>query len=188
VHSAALIGTKTPRDERLNNQTRGGNRYGCWLSFSFPITRNLRILAWYANSVFDKKAELELFLRTNNIDVAAISEIKLHPKRKFTMPGFKVYRSDRNQFGGGVMLLINNNLRHDSFSLLPLSGLEATAICLQPQNYKPTAFRLRLPYACRNHRSDGPRRHRLTTRHRSPRLRPQLQARVMEQCLCKQEW
>ena len=48
---------------------------------------------------------------------------------------FKVYRSDRNQFGGGVMLLVNNNLRHDSFSLHPLSGLEATAICLQLQNH-----------------------------------------------------
>jgi hypothetical protein len=64
-----------------------------------------------------KEAELELFLRTNNINVAAISESKLHPKSIFTMPGFKLYRSDRNQFGGGVMLLVNNNLRYDSFSL-----------------------------------------------------------------------
>ena len=141
MHSVELVGTTTPRDEQPNNQTRGGSRYGCWLSFSFPITLNLRILAWNANSVFDKKkAELELFLRTNNIDVAAISETKLHPKRIFTMPGFKVYRSDRNQFGGGVMLLVNNNLRHDSFSLPRLSGLEVTAICLQLQYHNKLLF------------------------------------------------
>ena len=81
------------------------------------------------------------------------------------------------------MLLVNNNLRHDSFSLPPLSGLEATAICLQVQNHNKLLF----VSACRNHRPDRPRRH-LTTRHRSPRWRPQLQARVMEQCLRKQEW
>jgi len=87
-----------------------------------------------------KKAELELFLCTNNIDVAAISETKLHPKRRFTIPGFKVYRPDRNQFGGGVMLLVNNNLRHDPFSLPPLSGLEATAIYLPLQNHNKLLF------------------------------------------------
>ena len=95
---------------------------------------------WNANSVFDKKAKLELFLHSNNIAVAAVSGTKLHPKRKFIMPGFKVYRSDRNQFGGGVMLLVNNQLRHDSFPLPPLSGLEATAICLQLQNYGQLLF------------------------------------------------
>jgi hypothetical protein len=87
-----------------------------------------------------KEAELEPFLRVNNIDVATISETKLLSKHKFTTPGFKVYRSDRNQFGGGVMLLVNNNLRHDSFSLPPLSGLKATAICLQLQNHSQYLF------------------------------------------------
>jgi len=56
------------------------------------------------------------------------------------MPGFKVYRSDRNHFGGGVMLLVNNNLRHDSFSLPHLTGLEATAVCLQLQNHSQLLF------------------------------------------------
>ena len=38
------------------------------------------------------------------------------------------------------MLLVNNNLHHDSFSLPPLSGLEATAICLQLQNNNQLLF------------------------------------------------
>jgi hypothetical protein len=56
------------------------------------------------------------------------------------MPGFKLYRSDRNQFGGAVILLVKNNLRQDSFSLSPLSGLEATAICLQLQTHSQLLF------------------------------------------------
>jgi len=38
------------------------------------------------------------------------------------------------------MLLVNNQLRHDSFTLAPLSGLEATAICLQLQNHRQLLF------------------------------------------------
>ena len=91
-------------------------------------------MAWNANSVSNKKAELDLFLNVNKIDIAAISETKLLPKTRFTMPGYTVYRKDRNQFGGGVMLLINNKLRHDQFSLPNLAGLEATAISLHLQN------------------------------------------------------
>ena len=56
------------------------------------------------------------------------------------MPGFQVYRSDRNQCGGGVLLLVNNNLRHDAFSLPPLPGLEATAVYLQVQNHSQFLF------------------------------------------------
>jgi hypothetical protein len=56
------------------------------------------------------------------------------------MTEFKINRSDRIQFGGGVMLLFNNNLRHDPFSLPSPSGLEATAICLQLKNHNQLLF------------------------------------------------
>jgi hypothetical protein len=92
------------------------------------------------------------------------------------MPGFQVYRSDRNQFDGEVMLLVKNNLRHDSFSLPPTSGLEATAVRPQLHNHNQLLF----VSACHHHCPDGPRRHLLITRHHSPCWRSQLQARVME--------
>ena len=56
------------------------------------------------------------------------------------MPGIKVHRSHRNQFVGGLMLFVNNNLCHGSFSLLPPLRLEATAICLQLQNHNQMLF------------------------------------------------
>jgi exonuclease III len=95
------------------------------LPFPFTVNRNLQILAWNANSILNKKAELEIFLRANSIDVAAIGETKLLQKRKFSISEYKTYRSDRTQFG--VMLLMTNDLRHDALTLLPLHGLEATA-------------------------------------------------------------
>jgi len=96
-----------------------------------PVTHILRILAWKPNSDACKKPELQLFLQTNNTDVAAICGTKLITTNRFSMPGFKVYRIDRNRFGEGVLVLVNSNLSHDSFPLPPMSGLETAAVCLQ---------------------------------------------------------
>jgi hypothetical protein len=73
-----------------------------------------------------RKQKLTSFLNVNNIDIAAISETKLLPKHRFSIPGYKIYRIDRNQFGGEIMLITNNNVRHDQFSLPYLVGIEAT--------------------------------------------------------------
>ena len=50
------------------------------------------MLLWNANSVKPKKSELANFLLINNIDVAANSETKLHPKQRYAMHGYCVYR------------------------------------------------------------------------------------------------
>jgi hypothetical protein len=77
---------------------------------------------------------LEIFLHANSIGIAAISETKLSPKHKFSILGYKTYRSDRTQFGGGVMLFVANELRHEALILCLIRSLEATAIALQLQN------------------------------------------------------
>ena len=53
-------------------------------------------MQWNANSILQKKPELLHFLTVNKIDVAAISETKLHPNREFTAPGYKIYRIEIN--------------------------------------------------------------------------------------------
>jgi len=68
VSSGALVSTTTPRDERHINKIRRGNWYGFLVSFSFPIIRNLLIMALNTNSISHKNAELELFLNANKID------------------------------------------------------------------------------------------------------------------------
>lgn len=94
-------------------------------------------MQWNANSILQRKTELMYFLTLNNIDVAAICETKLTPKRKFSAPGYKTYRTDRNQHGGGVMLLVKHCIRHEQGILPITSKLESVAvyICL-PQRHR----------------------------------------------------
>lgn len=51
------------------------------------------------------------------------------------MPDYRVCRANRDQFGGGVMLLVKYNVRHDQF-LLPnvVINLETIAVCLYLRN------------------------------------------------------
>ena len=113
VHTDASTGSQTSRNKRPYHRTGGRDWHSCWLFLRQQIIHNLSIVASNANSVSTKKAELDLFLRVNKIDIATISETKLSPNRRFSIPGYTTVRSDRNQFGGGVMLIINNKIRHD---------------------------------------------------------------------------
>jgi exonuclease III len=91
-------------------------------------------MAWNANSVTSKKRELEFFLYTNKIDIAAISETKMSTKNRFSINGYSVYRQDRNKFGGGVMLLINNQIQHDQFYVTNTEQLETVAAVIHLQH------------------------------------------------------
>jgi hypothetical protein len=51
------------------------------------------------------------------------------------MPGYRVYRADRDQFGDGVMLSVKCNVRHEQFLLLDMVvNLDTIAVCLCSQN------------------------------------------------------
>jgi hypothetical protein len=89
---------------------------------------------WNANYIKSKKSELANFLYISILDIVAISETKLTPKHKFSVPGYCVYHADWNHFCGGVMLLITNNVCHDQFMLPNVVNLEIIAVCLYLQN------------------------------------------------------
>ena len=88
----------------------------------------------------NKKSQLDMFLCINKIDIAAVSETKRSPNRRFSTPEYTTFRTDRNQFGVGTMLLINNKLRHEQYCLTSLTGLEAKAIYLYLQNHRRLLF------------------------------------------------
>ena len=52
-----------------------------------------------------------------NIDIMVLTETKLDntfPEKQFLIPGYKKpYRSDRNQFGGGVMIYVREDIPSD---------------------------------------------------------------------------
>jgi len=89
---------------------------------------------WDAIFVKRKKLELVNFFSINNLDIAAITETKVAPKHRYSMSGNCVYRADRNQFSGGVVLVVNNHVCHDQFVLTNVVNLETIAVCLYLQN------------------------------------------------------
>ena len=49
----------------------------------------------------------------DNIDVFLISETKIDgsfPSQQFAIDNYKIFRRDRNRFGGGLMFYVNENI------------------------------------------------------------------------------
>ena len=64
-------------------------------------------------SVYNKSAELEAFLLTNDIDILLGSESHLDNSilRSEIFPdSYNVFRKDRDRHGGGVFIMTKNNL------------------------------------------------------------------------------
>jgi exonuclease III len=86
------------------------------------------MMQWNTNSIQLRKHELEHFLHSDRIDIAALCETKLTPQKRFTLPGYVIYRHDRNQHGGGVCLPVSRDIQHDGFDLPCTSRLETIAV------------------------------------------------------------
>jgi len=50
------------------------------------------------------------------------------------VPGYRVYRANRFQFRGGVLLLVKNNVRHDHFIIPNVVNVETVGVCLYLQD------------------------------------------------------
>ena len=87
-----------------------------------------KFITWNANSIKNKIHELEIVINELKVDVIGLCETKLNSQYKLKVPGFKVYRADRNSSSGGVALIIKNNLKHSKISLPKLSETEAVAV------------------------------------------------------------
>ena len=83
------------------------------------------------NSIRNKLILAESIVKA--LDLFLISESKLDstfPMNQFHIFGFKVFRRDRNRFGGGLILYINKNIPckplndHPDFSNLELIAIE----------------------------------------------------------------
>lgn len=81
--------------------------------------------------LLEKKAELISFLNVHNIEIAVLTETYLRANKAFNVPGYKVYRHDRetdsNRCSGGVAILVNKNLDH---SALPQSNINTEHVSI----------------------------------------------------------
>ena len=75
-------------------------------------------------SVYNKSAELEAFLLTNDIDILLGSESHLENSilnSEIFPDSYKIYRKDRDRHGGGVFIMTKNNLCTSEITIeLPL--------------------------------------------------------------------
>ena len=88
------------------------------MTFCVFANKELTMLGW--NTFIDHlniNAMRNKFVLVENImiiiDIFLISEAKLNctfPLNQFSVAGFKQFRRDRNRFGGGLMLYINDNI------------------------------------------------------------------------------
>ena len=75
------------------------------------------ITQWNARGVKRKREELRAFLQEKNALIAAINETHLQPDDEWRLPGWTVYRTDRelapgSRAAGSAALLVHNTIRH----------------------------------------------------------------------------
>ena len=66
---------------------------------------------WNAESVFNKKTELEHILHEENVNICCIQETHLQSNKYFKVRDYRCFRSDRtDRSKGGVLTLVRNNI------------------------------------------------------------------------------
>lgn len=90
-----------------------------------------KIIHWNCRSIKNKIHELQQLILDFKLDIASLNETHLSNRHKLNIRGFKVYRHDRNQFGGGVALVIKNNIEHYLIKVPELINIEAIGVIVQ---------------------------------------------------------
>lgn len=100
----------------------------------------LSVCNWNANGLNDNSRLMELsaFLKTNLVDVACITETRLSQNKFIFVPGYTIYRSDRqDRPGGGVAIFIRSPIRHRPIRSVT-APIESVGIeILQQNNRRP---------------------------------------------------
>lgn len=95
----------------------------------------LNVLYWNAQGLLEKIIDLYVFLVSNHIDIACISETFLKPAvRLHSHPDYRVYRLDRDNRGGGVAIIVRRHLKHEIVPHLNLKLIECIGAKIQLSN------------------------------------------------------
>ena len=82
----------------------------------------LNILYFNARSILPKLDELKIVAEENNPDIICITESGLCqeiPNAEVSVPGYFLYRNDRDRHGGGVLMYIKEHLQVKPLSPCP---------------------------------------------------------------------
>uniref|UniRef100_V5GNF3 Putative RNA-directed DNA polymerase from transposon X-element n=1 Tax=Anoplophora glabripennis TaxID=217634 RepID=V5GNF3_ANOGL len=97
--------------------------------------QSLRIASWNVDGFRGRKIELKELLPRLDVDVMAIQETKVEDAHTVRIPGYLVYRRDRNRHGGGVALLVKRGIDHHMLQVPQLENMEAAAVSIRTRRY-----------------------------------------------------
>lgn len=92
-----------------------------------------KILHWNANGLLQNSNELKLFLESNKIDLALISETHLTNKSIVRIPNYKIYRTDQpdNRSHGGTAVLVHSGVKHHESDKHQFVNMQATSVVVE---------------------------------------------------------
>lgn len=96
--------------------------------------KHLRITYWNARGVHNKKDELKVFMKEQDIDVMLIGETFLKPHASFKIENYVTYRNDSKIKQGGTAILVKKNTSHTPLPEIDTEAIENTAIQIHTKN------------------------------------------------------
>ena len=78
---------------------------------------NLKIIQWNARSINANIESLEKIIYSLDIDIVILSETWLKKTEIYRVPGYFIYREDRENGYGGVAILVKKQINHVKLDL-----------------------------------------------------------------------
>ena len=91
---------------------------------NIKTVNNLKVGHWNSNSIKNKNFLFNKFMNENNFDIFCLNETKLSVKTQIEFENYNIIRKDRNSRGGGVAVLIKNNLQFTHTNIFDKFNLE----------------------------------------------------------------
>ncbi|RUS68475.1 hypothetical protein EGW08_023763 [Elysia chlorotica] len=111
-----------------------------------PTHRNINILQWNAEGIYNKKIPLTERLQQENIDIACIQESHLKENQRFTIRGYQTFRSDREgRTKGGVAILVRNSIPTQEFAVNTSNQAEIHGVTIKADNQHIQIFNVYSP-------------------------------------------
>lgn len=91
----------------------------------------VRCCTWNANGIRSHIAEIRTFIKVHKLDVIIVSETKLTQDINIKIKNFNFIRSDRTAHGGGIAIVIRNNVPFRAIGTDNTVGIEKVSIQLK---------------------------------------------------------
>ena len=94
------------------NENKEGSPFFKVNNYKLENPKNITIGHLNVNSLRTKLISIEELIKSK-LDIFLVSETKIDhsfPNQQFSIDGYKTYRRDRNNFGGGLLFYVNENI------------------------------------------------------------------------------